>query len=206
MYNQYYSSADVTLYLSKNDNMILIDKLNGVMLSEELSSMPVYGLGDSYFGFTTRGNYIINGLIDINFIHASYLVNAIKSLNSTPSASKDNAVKQLSDINSVSILSVEELNALKILAKSEKLQFSTQNNSFGQSSVSSDGIAYLKSGFDIIISFNSSTNLRQDSLASEIRIENCRIISSDITTSVNDDSQIVRRYRFIGQKIHEQSI
>jgi hypothetical protein len=68
MYNQYYSAADCNVYISKGDNTIALDKMAGIMISEELSSYPIYGLGNSYFGFTTRGNYVVNGLLDINFI------------------------------------------------------------------------------------------------------------------------------------------
>ena len=205
MYNQYYTSADCNVFLAKNDNLILLDKTNGIMISEELSSYPIYGLGSSYFGFTTRGNYIVNGLIDINFIHAAYLTNAINSLESSPIAEKkqEQARSTIQDLSKVEKMSVDKLRLLKTLANFE---YSIQKNSLQSSKASAEGIAYLKSGFDIKLRFNNSNSLRADGTASEVEIKNCRIISSDITSSVNDESQLVRRYRFIGQAINERSI
>lgn len=204
MYNQYYTSADCNVFLTKNDNMILLDKMNGIMISEELNSYPIYGLGSSYFGFTTRGNYIVNGLIDINFIHAAYLTNAINSLENSPIAekSKEKARAALQDVSQMQKRSIDELMLLKKLANFE---YSIQKNSLQSSKASAEGIAYLKSGFNIKLILNNSNALRADGTASEIEITNCRIISSDITSSVNDESQLVRRYRFIGQAINERS-
>jgi hypothetical protein len=197
MYNQYYSAADCTVYVSKNSGeQILLDKLAGIMISEELSSYPIYGLGNSYFGFTTRGNYVVNGLLDINFIHASYLTNAIKSLdiNKVQIAQAAKAEKKLGSKKDYFSMTADEIKGLK-----------TQLNSFDKPIGTSEGIAYLKSGFDITIVFDNSSNLRDDVLSSFIVIKNCRIIASDITASVAEDQQIIRRYRFIGQIIYEQS-
>lgn len=196
MYNQYYSAADCTVYIAKGENLIMLDKLAGVMVSEELSSYPIYGLGNSYFGFTTRGNYVVNGLLDINFIHSSYLTNAIKSLSvdKIQIAKAEKAEKKLESKKDYFSMTADEIKGLK-----------TQLNSFNKSTAESDGIAYLKSGFDIKIVFDNSSNLRDDVLASSILISNCRIIASDITASVAEDQQIIRRYRFIGQTTNEQS-
>lgn len=204
MYNQYYTSADCNVFLSKNDNLILLDKMNGIMISEELSSYPIYGLGSSYFGFTTRGNYIVNGLIDINFIHSAYITNAINSLENSPIVEKrkEQARAAVQDENLIRKMSVQQLIEKK---KEAQFEYSIQKNSLQSSKASAEGIAYLKSGFDIKIIFNNSNSLRADGTASEIEIKNCRIVSSDITSSVNDESQLVRRYKFIGQAINERS-
>lgn len=196
MYNQYYSAADCNVYISKGDNTIALDKMAGIMISEELSSYPIYGLGNSYFGFTTRGNYVVNGLLDINFIHASYLTNAIKSLeiDKAKDSKAEKATKKLGSKTDYFSMTVEEIKSLK-----------TQLNSFEKANAESIGIAYLKSGFNITLIFDNSSNLRDDKLASTITISNCRIIASDLTAAVGEDQQVIRRYRFIGQVTNERS-
>lgn len=209
MYNQYYTASDCAVYLSKNNNNVLIDRMNGIMISEELNSYPVYGLGSSIFGFTTRGNYIVNGLLDLNFTHSAYLTNAINSLEKKIDigTTTEASIKLLNNQNALLSMSVADIEKLKKDAETSvfaKLSIDRNANS-PKASASADGIPYLKSGFNIQLHFNNSSELRDDKSGSLIEILNCRIISSDITSSVNDESQLVRRYRFIGQKINERS-
>ena len=208
MYNQYYTASDCNVYLSKNNNNILVDKMNGIMISEELNSYPVYGLGSSLFGFTTRGNYIVNGLLDINFTHSAYLTNAINSLEKKIELGNISNISAnaLQNQNTLISMSVADIEQLKQNIKDNPLVIPGIGlDSFNKSSASANGISYLKSGFNIQIHFNNSNELKEDGMSSIIEVVNCRIISSDISSSVNDESQLIRRYRFIGQVINEQS-
>lgn len=202
LYNQYYSSADCTLSLSnKNGSEIQIDKLNGVMFSEELTSYPIYGLGNSKFGFVTQGNYLVTGFIDINFIHATYMTNAIKAINQAATEPKNAVVmNDISDAASsvdgaerIIDFSIEDLKTFKI-QRDEKAKFLNKNGIVGQ-----------KLPFSIKIRLDNSSNLRDDNLASVFIIEDVKIIGSEMATSVNDESQIVRRYKFIARDLYEQS-
>lgn len=208
MYNQYYTAADCSVYLSKNNNNILIDRMNGIMIVESLSSAPIYGLGSSLFGFTSRGNYVVNGFIDLNFTHSAYLTKAIASLEDKIDIKgiANTSAKILKDPTSLISMSVAEIQQLKENKELDKsIKYSIGSNNFNRASASENGLAYLKSGFNIQLLFNNSSELRQDNMSSVIEVVNCRIIGSEISSSVNDESQLVRRYRFIGQSINEQS-
>ena len=45
--------------------------MNGY-ISEELNSYPVYGLGNSIFGFTTHWKLYSKWIIDLNFTHSAF--------------------------------------------------------------------------------------------------------------------------------------
>ncbi len=202
LYNQYYSSADCTLSLfNKNGSEIQIDKLNGVMFSEELTSYPIYGLGNSKFGFVTQGNYLVTGFMDINFIHAAYMTNAINAINQAATEPKNTVVMNNISDAALSVdgaeriidFSIEDLKTFKI-QRDEKAKFLNKNGIVGQ-----------KLPFSIKIRLDNSSNLRDDNLASVFTIEDVKIIGSEMATSVNDESQIVRRYKFIARDLYEQS-
>jgi hypothetical protein len=199
LYNQYYSSADciVSMLAKRTGNEIILDKLNGILLAEESTAYPIYGLGDSKLGFITQGNYLVNGFIDINFIHATYLSNVISKLNQAPNkASKDQKVLDtLDSIEDLANLSIEDLVGLK-LARDQQVTVGKKNGIMEQR---------LEVPFNIKVVMDNSSVLRKDNLASEFIIEDVRILSSELATSVTDESQVVRRYKFIARDLYEQS-
>lgn len=197
LYNQYYSSADCYVYLESINGRIFLDRINGVMVQEELTSYPIYGIGTNTFGFVTQGNYLATGFIDINFSHSTYLTYTIQQLMenkdleaalNSRTGNIDNATEE-----DLSKMSIEDMLNLKLVRD--------YNSKYAET----DGILSLPSGWDIIIDIDNSNQMKVDGFASTIKISNCKITKSSVGTSVNDDSQIVRRYSFIAKEISEQS-
>ena len=139
--------------------------------------------------------------MDINFIHAAYMTNAINAINQAAAEPKNAVVmNNISDAASsvdgaerIIDFSIEDLKTFKI-QRDEKAKFLNKNGIVGQ-----------KLPFSIKIRLDNSSNLRDDNLASVFTIEDVKIIGSEMATSVNDESQIVRRYKFIARDLYEQS-
>ena len=196
LYNQYYSSADCYVYLIRGGQQIYLDKLNGIMIEEESTSYPVYGLGDSKFGFITQGNYIVSGYIDLNMCHTSYMTFAIQEV--MKNSAIEELIKPERNIENVSegelhYMSLEEIKDLKLV------------RDYQANVVETSGMVTLPYGFNILVEFDNSNNIKNDGFASSIQIQDCKLIKSSIGTSVNDDSQVVRRYTFLGKEITEQT-
>ncbi len=197
LYNQYYSSADCYVYLESNNGRIFLDRINGVMVQEELTSYPIYGIGANTFGFVTQGNYLATGFIDINFSHSTYLTYTIQQL----MENKDLAAALNSQTGNIDNVTEEDLSKMSI----EDMLNLKLVRDYGSKYAETDGILSLPSGWDIIIDIDNSNQMKVDGFASTIKISNCKITKSSVGTSVNDDSQIVRRYSFIAKEISEQS-
>lgn len=82
MYDQYYTAADsmVVLYYAPTDRYIVLDKAVGVGFKHEISSAPVYGLGQSDPMFFSRGNSLGQGQLDLAFKSDVYMQKALNYL------------------------------------------------------------------------------------------------------------------------------
>lgn len=85
-YEQYYTSSDCSVFIEseQGSELILLDKLKSVGFSENLSSEPIYGIGNSKFGFISQGNILVNGALELNFIDPNYLYKTLQFINSSP--------------------------------------------------------------------------------------------------------------------------
>ena len=183
MYTQYYSPADAFVYLSKDgSNLLQLDKIAGIGINESLDSTPIYGLGDSEFGFISQGNVIANGFIDINVIHVDYLK---KSIDYILGISND----KNEDKKKITFASFKRMTASELskLAYAENSNISGKINSIGRD-------------IDISILLNNSNPLRPDIIPSRINLTNIVITGSSLNIISEQDGQIINRYFFIGKR------
>ena len=183
---QYYTSSDSFVFVKAPDDIVssqpvLLDDLQYIAFSENLTSQPVYGIGDPTFGFTSVGNIIVSGEIVLRFLDFDYLYNAIYA--STESGVK----KEVSELNNLR-LSAAQIRKKRILR--EYL-----------SDLDSSDILSIPMYFDIIISLDNSSYYNVDK-TKIIYIKNVKVIAKEFMTGVPNQQQAVNiKYKFIAQKV-----
>lgn len=65
----YYSGGQAQVYLED----VFLDELCGLSFSTMTNKAPIYGYSSVYFDTVARGNIIISGSLEVNFVHSHYL-------------------------------------------------------------------------------------------------------------------------------------
>lgn len=213
-YDNYYTGSDVFLYIQSKESyeQIYLDKLYGFSYQEMTTATPIYGLGDSEFGFISKGNTLMRFAIDVNMIHEKYMVQAINAATANKSgiplarytvrsnigASKLIETEAISrrnklDINAINKMSVAQLSAA---------YNSTSNNDAGMRSYLGNPISKLHElpkNFSLKVIFNNSTPLEPDSRASSFEIFDCVTTGRESESYIDKDGQLIQRYNFYGK-------
>lgn len=187
-YTQYYTASDCTVFLEhpSNGRVIQLDKMSGIGFTESLSSTPYYGVGNSKFGFLSRGNLIVEGVLQLNFTNQRYLFNAIQYIFGSSSVEVNPDVMTSKSFAALSNDSIKSV-------KSKRLQ----------ETLASKGIHQYSSGFNVKIVFNNGFLYHTDQNKT-IRIKGVKIVASDLMASTdNDDAQILKVYRFLAREINQ---
>lgn len=195
-YEKYYTGSDVFVYLVANDDseIIYLDKLAGISINEQISAKPIYGLGDSEFGFVSQGNTVLYINLDVNFIHDMYIPNAIarvsnhKIRKAKPDPSNAGLLVQddglsFYNISSMSISQLTELRDRKSARSATSKLHSMPRN------------------FKLTIAFNNATPMQQDNMASTIYIKDCVPLARGIESFIDADGQLIHRFSLIGKYV-----
>ena len=195
-YDNYYSGSDAFVYLeSKNNNsQVYLDKLYGIGYRDSISSMPIYGLGDSEFAFISKGNVILSFSLDVNVIHENYLTQAVHYAfgNIKAEAAKSNPIKDIS-FSDLSKRGVQQLqkNADILVGETGKILTSKR--------IHTALLHELPRYFTTRVVFNNSQPLHVDERSSGFLIIDCVVISKESETYIDKDGQMIQRYNFVGK-------
>ena len=195
-YDNYYSGSDAFVYLESknNDSQVYLDKLYGIGYRDSISSMPIYGLGDSEFAFISKGNVILSFSLDVNVIHENYLTQAvhyafgnIKAAAAKPYNRNDFS---FSDLNKRSVAQLQQ-NASIITDETGKILTPKR--------IHTALLHELPRYFTTRVVFNNSQPLHVDEKSSGFLIIDCVMISKESETYIDKDGQMIQRYNFVGK-------
>lgn len=195
-YDNYYSGSDAFVYLESknNDSQVYLDKLYGIGYRDSISSMPIYGLGDSEFAFISKGNVILSFSLDVNVIHENYLTQAVHYAfgNIKAEAAKSNPIQDISfsDLNKRSIQQLQK-NADILVGETGKILTSKR--------IHTALLHELPRYFTTRVVFNNSQPLHVDERSSGFLIIDCVVISKESETYIDKDGQMIQRYNFVGK-------
>lgn len=178
-YSRYYTSSDVTVYIEGPRNIVMLDTLHTVGWKDNTTAGPIYGVGNSYFGFSNVGNVLVNGVLEINFTHDEYLKTILDYVNGNNP--KYGNVDLRKDFNNMSTQQLLEY-------KAEKLRENKSNN------VSTGILTYPQ--FNIRVVFNNGSLYHGDQ-NKEFYIRGCKIVSSTMHTGASSPGQVVQTFSFI---------
>jgi len=195
-YDNYYSGSDAFIYFESknNDNQVYMDKLYGFGYRDSISSMPIYGLGNSEFAFVSRGNVILSFSIDVNVIHENYLTQAIHY--AVGNITKVDAKK--TDLTNFSFADLNR-RSLSQLAKEELIVSEYTNDILKSKKIYTPLLHKLPRYFTTRVIFNNSKHLHVDEKSSGFLIVDCVVISKESETYIDKDGQMIQRYNFVGK-------
>ena len=195
-YDNYYSGSDAFVYFESknNDNQVYLDKLYGIGYRDSISSMPIYGLGDSEFAFISKGNVILSFSLDVNVIHENYLTQAIHyafgNITSEGAKPYDKNDFSFAELNTRSIAQLQK-NASIITDETGKILTSKR--------IHTALLHELPRYFTTRVVFNNSQPLHIDEKSSGFLIIDCVVISKESETYIDKDGQMIQRYNFVGK-------
>ena len=168
---------------------IHIDEAAAIGFNNSVSRVPIYGLGQTFFNFASRGNVLVTGQLNLNFVSDEYLKAAINYVyNRSNSEVRISTLKEKLQNNATSDTKItrEELNELAFL---ENLQ---------NQEISKD-ISSMYDPVNIQIVFDN-TDTSRDSSPKIITLEH--VIFTNHTNSVQQSDSIVGDgYQFIAKNI-----
>lgn len=189
IYDLYYSASDVNIYLyyPVTDLSVHLDKAMGVSFTHNMSSAPVYTLGNVEPTFFSRGNSLIQGNLDLAFKSTVYLQKTINHLL--------NATGRDAKIKALNAKAVSGKN--KGLTESEvKELYNLQTSSVP--SMTANSISDIFGLFEIHIEFDN-TNATQDGTYHKIKLEGIKFIGQMMSVHSGQEAALVDRYTFLGK-------
>lgn len=234
-YEKYYSSSDCTVFIESPYGLsepVLLDKLKTVAYSESLSSQPVYGIGESRYGFLSQGNLIVNGILELNWTHPNYLFIALRYIATGGSSAligKDISEASISEVLNLTNTQFQEASNTGLIFPPKDLgftDFSGKGGSFSgggasgswdeSRSASSIPAQATKSKFDTSIkdypsNFNLRIILNNSYLHHEdedkiILIKGIKIVGTQLPISSSSDDPLGDTYTFIAREIARETI
>lgn len=195
-YDNYYSGSDAFVYFESknNDNQVYLDKLYGIGYRDSISSMPIYGLGDSEFAFISKGNVILSFSLDVNVIHENYLTQAIHF-------AAGNIRKEAAQPIDLTSVSFDDLSTRSIgqLRRIEAIAVNNNGKILESKRIHTALLHELPRYFTTRVIFNNSQPLHVDEKSSGFLIIDCVVISKESETYIDKDGQMIQRYNFVGK-------
>lgn len=192
MYDHYFTGSDVNVYLRYpfTDKSVLLDKALGLGYIHNMSSSPVYVLGDVEPVFFTRGNSLVQGNLDLAFKTVKYLKTGINHLLAQSSVNQ------------------EYIELRKIMSNPNIKPTKEQAIRYGEiqnekvSSMETISISGLFHEFEIIISFDNM-NSNTPGTSSSLVLEGVKFISEGLSIYSTEESALVDRVSFLAKNIRE---
>ena len=192
-YVQYYSSADVSVFLEGSNpsdsggGIIKLDTLRTVTFKEQYTSAPIFGLAKDLHGFINRGNLVVSGLIELNFTDHSYMKDAIDYVKGRGTRYSTETIKKLMNNH------LEPMG--NILAAKSAMGRQQAETASGQV-----GIDSFQRGFNIRVVFNNSNAIYGD-ISKEFLISEATVVGSDLVTSSAQSGPVSVTYQFLAKQI-----
>ena len=189
IYDLYYSASDVNIYLYYpiTDRKVHLDKAMGVSFTHNMSSAPVYTLGNVNPTFFSRGNSLIQGNLDLAFKSTVYLQKTINYLlDSAGREAQQKALEAKVQSKTSRGLTEEEVRQLYTLQTSAVPKM-TDNS-----------ISDIFAEFEIHIEYDN-TNATQDGKYHMIKLEGIKFIGEAMSIHSSQEAALVDRYMFLGK-------
>ena len=211
MYNHYYSSSDVQLYLSSYDHtkVIKVDTALSLGYSLRQTSAPIYSLGSREAQFFSVGNTIGNGTLTIAFTDEEYLKYCLSYIDNSKSTLIYQTEFQAESSGIVSNIK-EAASAAKdgsVLYKSKK--FGMNNATFAAAAKNADAtfstisneernisIGAIRNLFNIKMFINNETALRTSD-SKVITLKGVKIIGENYNATSTADAPLMLSYNFM---------
>lgn len=189
-YSNYYSAPDVSVFVISpfgNNEEVLLDRVSSLGWTERVNNIPIYGIGDRKYKFTAKGNCIVEGFLELNFVDEKYLLNALKSIRGdfkNAEEIKDQLARNWST-SSAEKVQLEQ----KLAAEQEKIDQASTTSEF-------------PTNFDIKIILNNGFLFQQDRNKIFI-IKDVKISGDSFTCGATDggNKPITITYPFVGREV-----
>lgn len=187
-FTNYYTSSDTLVFIESGrsgsgSTPVLIDKLSHIRFQEGLTARPVYGIGNSIFGFTNIGNNIVTGEISIRFIHPDYILNAVRSALGQQAPSERRPMTA-TEFKTLPATEIEKRKAEEAL--SERLEGSS--------------ILSIPFYFNLRVVFNNGNAFHED-VNKDILIQDVRLLGGGLSSSTAESGPVNRTYKFIARSL-----
>lgn len=215
MYNHYYSSSDVQLYLSSYDHtkVIKVDTALSLGYSLRQTSAPIYSLGSREAQFFSVGNTIGNGTLTIAFTDEEYLKYCLSYIDNSKSTLIYQTELQAESSGIVSNIKEAASSAKdgSVLYQSKK--FGMNNATFAAaaknaaatfSTISNEerniSIGAIRNLFNIKMFINNETALRTSD-SKVITLKGVKILGENFNATSTADAPLMLSYNFMFKDI-----
>ena len=215
MYNHYYSSSDVQLYLSSYDHtkIIKVDTALSIGYSLRQTSAPIYSLGSREAQFFSVGNTIGNGTLTIAFTDEEYLKYCLSYIDNSKSTLIYQTELQAESSGIVSNIKEAASSAKdgSVLYQSKK--FGMNNATFAAAAKNADAtfstisneernisIGAIRNLFNIKMFINNETALRTSD-SKVITLKGVKILGENFNATSTADAPLMLSYNFMFKDI-----
>ncbi len=194
MYEQYFTSSDVTIIISSMDykRQVEVDTAVGIGYNQNISAIPIYGLGNNLPQVFSMGNSIVSGTLELSFKSTKYLQ---KVLNYVTGVSNE-ITKKLKDIS--------EKDKSKLTKEDIQFYLANKDKVFRNTVVSDNAsIAEYVVPVNIILRYNNSNSFKTDN-DKFLTIVGTRFVSSSQGISSSMESLVTDQIRFIAKTLEHK--
>lgn len=194
MYEQYFTSSDVTIIISSMDHkrQVEIDTAVGIGYNQNISAIPIYGLGNNLPQVFSMGNSIVSGTLELSFKSTKYLQ---KVLNYVTDVSND-ITKRLKEIS--------EKDQSKLTKEDIQFYLANKDKIFRTTVLSDNAsIAEYVVPVNIILRYNNSNSFKTDN-DKFLTIVGTRFVSSSQGISSSMESLVTDQIRFIAKTLEHK--
>lgn len=194
MYEQYFTSSDVTVIISSMDHkrQVEIDTAVGIGYNQNISAIPIYGLGNNLPQVFSMGNSIVSGTLELSFKSTKYLQ---KVLNYVTGVSNE-ITKKLKDIS--------EKDQSKLTKEDIQFYLANKDKVFRNTVVSDNAsIAEYVVPVNIILRYNNSNSFKTDN-DKFLTIVGTRFVSSSQGISSSMEGLVTDQIRFIAKTLEHK--
>lgn len=194
MYEQYFTSSDVTITISSMDHkrQVEIDTAVGIGYNQNISAIPIYGLGNNQPQVFSMGNSIVSGTLELSFKSTKYLQ---KVLNYVTGVSNE-ITKRLKEIS--------EKDQSKLTKEDIQFYLANKDKIFRTTVLSDNAsIAEYVVPVNIILRYNNSNSFKTDN-DKFLTIVGTRFVSSSQGISSSMESLVTDQIRFIAKTLEHK--
>lgn len=194
MYEQYFTSSDVTIIISSMDHkrQVEIDTAVGIGYNQNISAIPIYGLGNNQPQVFSMGNSIVSGTLELSFKSTKYLQ---KVLNYVTGVSNE-ITKRLKEIS--------EKDNSKLTKEDIQFYLANKDKIFRTTVLSDNAsIAEYVVPVNIILRYNNSNSFKTDN-DKFLTIVGTRFVSSSQGISSSMESLVTDQIRFIAKTLEHK--
>lgn len=209
MYDHYYTAADVVvdLYCPATQKRVNLDTTVSIAYTHNISTVPVYTLGNLEPYFFSKGNSLVQGQLDIAFKSTEYMRIVIDEIVTASTGLQvfQNGIREDDEGKLYASASVIETNIGKTVEEMDKI--STEQLKKISNTMSVQGKTLKEKSLvnvpfllDIIIIFNNS-NSNMMGVQSIVTLKGVKFTAQSLALSSHDDTAIVERFGFMARNI-----